>query len=275
MNQEIHSLLRSRSEAFSSGNSDLYRKSRYDIRKAIRDAKGQYHTNLETQTNHIDTRHLGQGLHDITGYKAKLNRIVGNSTSLPDELNAFEACFEQKGSEMMSPIPTARDVPALSATTADVGSAFLRVNPQKVTGPVRAPSRGLGSCVDQLVGVYADIFHLSLARCEVPTCFKMTFIISVPKKNHAACLNDNHPAPLTSIIMKCFERMVTAHINSRLTDCLHSPTIHTTICLLMQQVHSSKTKELVIDIRKQNGGHVPVCINGAEVEMDESIKFLA
>eukprot|EP00061_Rhincodon_typus_P010368 g34604.t1 len=35
-----------------------------------------------------------------------------------------------------------------------------------------------------------------------------------------------------------------------------------------------KIKELVIDFRKQSGGHVPICINGAEVEMVESIKFL-
>eukprot|EP00061_Rhincodon_typus_P002594 g17972.t1 len=32
--------------------------------------------------------------------------------------------------------------------------------------------------------------------------------------------------------------------------------------------------ELVIDFRKQSGGHAPVCINGAEVEVVESFKFL-
>eukprot|EP00061_Rhincodon_typus_P018624 g47862.t1 len=36
----------------------------------------------------------------------------------------------------------------------------------------------------------------------------------------------------------------------------------------------SKLKELVIDFRKQSGGHTPICINGAEVEMTESVKFL-
>eukprot|EP00061_Rhincodon_typus_P010975 g35648.t1 len=33
-------------------------------------------------------------------------------------------------------------------------------------------------------------------------------------------------------------------------------------------------KKLVIDFRKQIGGHAPIYINGAEVEMVKSIKFL-
>eukprot|EP00061_Rhincodon_typus_P006616 g27441.t1 len=36
----------------------------------------------------------------------------------------------------------------------------------------------------------------------------------------------------------------------------------------------SKMKELVIDFRKQGGGHAPIYVNVAEVEMVDSIKFL-
>eukprot|EP00061_Rhincodon_typus_P005771 g25683.t1 len=36
----------------------------------------------------------------------------------------------------------------------------------------------------------------------------------------------------------------------------------------------SQTKELVIDFRKQGGRHAPIYINGTEVEMVESVKFL-
>eukprot|EP00061_Rhincodon_typus_P012824 g38805.t1 len=36
----------------------------------------------------------------------------------------------------------------------------------------------------------------------------------------------------------------------------------------------SKIKELVIDFRKRSGWLTPVCINGAEVEMVETVKFL-
>eukprot|EP00061_Rhincodon_typus_P017220 g45810.t1 len=96
MIRQIHSLMKSRSEAYKSGNPDLYRKFRYNLHKAIGDAKRQHQTKLETQTIHTDIHHSWEGLHNIMDQKAKLNRITSNSISLPDNLITFEAHFEQK-----------------------------------------------------------------------------------------------------------------------------------------------------------------------------------
>eukprot|EP00061_Rhincodon_typus_P011236 g36108.t1 len=68
---------------------------------------------------------------------------------------------------------------------------------------------------------FTDIFNLSILQARVPTCFKKTTIIPIPKKAHAVCLNDEHPVALTSIIMQCFKRLVIAHINSSLPACLN------------------------------------------------------
>eukprot|EP00061_Rhincodon_typus_P011245 g36126.t1 len=93
----------------------------------------------------------------------------------------------------------------LLVTAADVRLAFLRVNLRKATGPDGVPGCEFRSCADQLVGVFTDIFNLSLLRSEVPICFEMTTIVMVPKKSQATYLNDYLPMALTSIIMKCFE----------------------------------------------------------------------
>ncbi|KAK1796275.1 hypothetical protein P4O66_009347, partial [Electrophorus voltai] len=65
---------------------------------------------------------------------------------------------------------------------------------------------------------------LALARvgfcAVVPTCFKTTTIVSVPKKPTVSCLNNYHPIALTSIIMKCFERLVMIHIKTQLPPSL-------------------------------------------------------
>eukprot|EP00061_Rhincodon_typus_P008828 g31785.t1 len=114
---------------------------------------------------------------------------------------------------MVMPAPTALDTPVPSVTAADVRSVFLGVNPRNATGPESVPSRALRSCADLLAEVFTDIFNLSLLQAEVPTYFKKTTIITVPKKPHATCLNDHRPVALTSISMKCFERLVMAHIN--------------------------------------------------------------
>ena len=38
-------------------------------------------------------------------------------------------------------------------------------------------------------------------------------MVTVPKSSKVTCLNDYRPAALTSVAMKCFERLVMAHNN--------------------------------------------------------------
>eukprot|EP00061_Rhincodon_typus_P006828 g27871.t1 len=147
----------------------------------------------------------------------KQNRGADKNTSLPDALNAFHARFEQKDSEMVTPVLPALDASVPSVTVADVRSAFLRENPWKATGPDGVPGCTLRSSANRLAEVFTDIFNFSFLQSEVTTYFMKTTIILVPKKIYATCLNDY---PLTSIIMKSFERLVMAHINSNLPTCL-------------------------------------------------------
>jgi hypothetical protein len=51
-------------------------------------------------------------------------------------------------------------------------------------------------------------------------CFKQTTIIPVPKNTKATCPNDYRPIALMSIAMKCFERLVMAHINTIIPETL-------------------------------------------------------
>ena len=67
-----------------------------------------------------------------------------------------------------------------------------------------------------------DIFNLSLSQSAVPTCFNMATIVPVPKNAKATELNYYNPISLTSVIMKCFERLVKDHITSTLPDNLDS-----------------------------------------------------
>eukprot|EP00061_Rhincodon_typus_P006851 g27911.t1 len=127
------------------------------------------------------------------------------------------------------------------------------------------PGRALRSCADQLEQIFTDIFNLSLLQAEVPTCFKETTIIPVPKKTGAQYLNDYRSIALTSIIMQCFERLVIAHISSSLPTCLDP--------LQFSYRRNSKTKELIIDFTKK-GEHAPIYIYGTEVVRVKSIKFL-
>ena len=44
--------------------------------------------------------------------------------------------------------------------------------------------------------------------------FKQTTIVPVPKNTKVTCLNDYRPLAFASVAMKCFIRLVMAHINT-------------------------------------------------------------
>ncbi|KAK3545121.1 hypothetical protein QTP70_001145, partial [Hemibagrus guttatus] len=58
------------------------------------------------------------------------------------------------------------------------------------------------------------IFNRSLELCEVPTCFKRSTIIPIPKKPKITGLNDYRLVALTSVVMKLFERLVLAYLKN-------------------------------------------------------------
>ena len=143
-------------------------------------------------------------------YKKKTSPVTDNNVLCPDKLNNFLSRFEVNTVPLTRPATKAC---GLSFTVANMSKAFQRVNPHKAAGPDGIPSRVLRTCADQLAGVFTDIFNQSLSQSVVPTCFKMATIVPVPKK---AELNDYCPIALTSVIMKCFERLVKDHITSTL-----------------------------------------------------------
>ncbi len=48
----------------------------------------------------------------------------------------------------------------------------------------------------------------------IPSCFKKSIIVPIPKKNKITCLNDWRPVALTPIFSKCFEKLVRDYICS-------------------------------------------------------------
>ncbi|KAI3352553.1 hypothetical protein L3Q82_005498 [Scortum barcoo] len=101
----------------------------------------------------------------------------------------------------------------LRVTAAEVRRTLQRINPRKAAGPDNISGRVLKGCAYQLTEVLTDIFNTSLQQA-VPTCLKTATII--PKTPTVTGLNDYRPVALTPIVMKCFERLVMAHIK----DCI-------------------------------------------------------
>jgi hypothetical protein len=122
---------------------------------------------------------MWQGLQTITDDKGKHNRELPSDTSLPDELNNFYVRFEASNTDC---------VVTLSAT--NVSKTFKEVNIHKAAGSDGLPGRVLRACANQLASVFTDIFNLSLTESVIPTCFKQTTLVPVPKNTKVTYLND-------------------------------------------------------------------------------------
>lgn len=56
--------------------------------------------------------------------------------------------------------------------------------------------------------------NLSLGQAAVPSRFKTTTIVPIPKSSAVTCYNDYRPVALTPIIMKHFERLALSYLRS-------------------------------------------------------------
>jgi len=100
VNGGVLSQLKARSSAYTSGYLEALRRSRYDLRRAIKDAKRAYRDKLVSNYRSSDPRHMWRGLRAINRPNSS---DAQPAASLPDELNAFYAQLEVSNN-----IPTAR-----------------------------------------------------------------------------------------------------------------------------------------------------------------------
>ncbi|KAK1787328.1 hypothetical protein P4O66_002830 [Electrophorus voltai] len=220
MTAEVRMLLRTRDSAFRTGDRAALRKTRAKLSRAIREAKRAHAQRIHGHFKDTgDTRRIWEGIQAITNYR-NISPSCDSDATLPDALNDFYAwCEAQNNVVAEKPIPPQNDQ-VLCLTAIDVRHTLRGVNPRKAAGPDNILGRVLRECADQLADVLTDIFNISLSCTVVPTCFKTTTVVPVSKKPTVSCLNNYRPVAHTSIIMKCFERLVMRHIKTQLPPSL-------------------------------------------------------
>ncbi len=163
-----------------------------------------------------DSRRMWQGLRTICAFGNKSSVEVSADPLLADELNTFYGRFDCNGGSAALPSSASgssrqrSENHVITVSEDEVRRALKGVNIRKVAGPDGITGRVLRSCADQLAGLFTSIFNESLATSVVPTSFKKSIIIPVPKNNKPSCLNDYRPVVLTSIVMKVLRDLLRA-----------------------------------------------------------------
>ncbi len=135
MTAEVRGLLKTRDEAFRSGDKAALKTARANLSRGIKNAKRLYGNKINNQfTNSRDTRSLWQGIQTITDYKPP-PQACDDDTSLPDALNHFYSRFEMQNNTSAQKLPTPPSDQALCLSPADVRKTLSRINPRKAAGP--------------------------------------------------------------------------------------------------------------------------------------------
>ncbi|KAI2645419.1 putative RNA-directed DNA polymerase from transposon BS [Labeo rohita] len=206
---KLRQLRQAKEDAYRYGDKVLYKQAKYTLEKEIRVAKRNYSKRLRNQFYSSDSSSVWKGLKVITNYKTPSPNTVENQ-QLADDLNEFYCRFEK--TPLTPPTTLLSPTPALQIREDDVRQVFRKNKRRKAPGPDGVTSTCLKTCADQLAPIFSQIFNRSLELCEVPSCFKRSTIIPVPKKPKITGLNDYRPVALTSVIMKSFEKLVLAYL---------------------------------------------------------------
>ncbi|KAI3351519.1 hypothetical protein L3Q82_020375 [Scortum barcoo] len=215
LNAEVRSLLKARDAAFRSGDRLALRAARRQLTAGVKRAKAAYAQRIQGHFTSNDPRSMWRGIKCITDYNTR-DAQCPRDPSLPDALNNFYARFDDPNTSPSTRFTPPPGEEPLRVTAAEVRRTLQRINPRKAAGPDNISGRVLKGCAYQLTEVLTDIFNTSLQQAAVPTCLKTATIIPIPKTSTVTGLNDYRPVALTPIVMKCFERLVMAHIK----DCV-------------------------------------------------------
>ena len=151
----------------------------------------------------------------MIGYtEKKITLHTDNINEYMNNLNSFYARFEnpnpniEHSSALENTLieKTKTDEPVI-VSESEVKCEFKRVNGRKACGPDGIKGKVLRMCFEQLGFIFSFIMNESLSQHSLPSVWKQSEIIPVPKKKkeNVTEFNDLRPIALTSVVMKCME----------------------------------------------------------------------
>jgi hypothetical protein len=96
----------------------------------------------------------------------------------------------------------------VTITEEDVRLQFRRIKQTKAAGPDGISARLLHQCGDSLAPAFLTLFQDSISSGTIPTLWKTSHIIPVPKKPKPTEPNHYRPVALTPLPMKCLEKIM-------------------------------------------------------------------
>ena len=129
-----------------------------------------------------------------------------------NDLNGFFARFDvrNESTELQDIIEELRGKQCTPPTVSvdEVAKRFAKQKARKAPGPDGLSAQVIKGCALQLAPIFTVLFNRSLSLSIVPSCWKESTLVPLPKNNIPQIRNDLRPVALTDLVMKHLERSV-------------------------------------------------------------------
>lgn len=159
----------------------------------IAEGKESYRRRLDFKLPENNTREVWNGMRAITGLKGVgMDGDVESANNLNLHFNRFDCPASPVSTPSSShflhrlhsppPSPAASACLTLSLSEDNIKKELGRLHSSKAAGPDGVSPRVLRCCASQLSGVLHRIFNMSLKLQRVPSFWKTSCLVPVPKK---------------------------------------------------------------------------------------------
>ena len=193
-----------------------------ELTRQISIARHRYKDKIQKKFTKGKAKEAWEGLKVMMGTSsAQSKQSLPQSAATVDELNQFYARFDVRDFKAeCEDFCSTLEPETLTISESDVLATLKRLNPHKAPGPDGIKGKLLKNCASQLSSIFTYIFQLLVNCHTMPRDWKMSTIIPIPKNSKASQPNDFRPVALTSVIAKCFERILCMFLKTQVNDLL-------------------------------------------------------
>ena len=223
MSSDLKGCIREQKLAFKNGNAELVKEKRCELRSKLKRAKIEYKDKVEHHYFSGNAKKAWEGLNAMMGRETKQKHtpLSHPSPSFANDLNVFFSRFDKNdfSAERDSVCSSIPEYVPITLNEHEIVASLSCIKPNSAPGPDGLRGRVLKENIHELKGILLELFQYLLDSLTMPSAWKMSCIVPLPKKPGATELKDFRPIALTSILGKCFERVIARQITGSVSNC--------------------------------------------------------
>lgn len=205
VSKELKEILNEK-KAFKLKDRDKLKTTNNMLKKKIRECKHVYKEKLEQHFTINNTKMTWQCLKTIVGDAPFDNHDFSDQLTTVKETIQNDRTDDSNNNNTDEDNDKSKEIFVVNVK--EVKIMFNRLKAHKARGPDGVKSKIIKMCSTQLSPICTDIFNMSLKERIIPLSWKCSEIIPIPRKQSIQNLNDLRPVALTSVLMKCLEKLV-------------------------------------------------------------------